>query len=146
MNTLLLTVIVIILIYLLYLNVRIRLKSSITKGNLLVQSETTSNVLNEMQKQEAFEQEQGLMKNARYRALKAALNLEISHYKSLSLDEVENTFKNSKTMRREINHEGFRFLLQVKCLPSSTSPALHLTIKPKSLFGSFFSIDEWINY
>lgn len=141
-----LTIVTIVLLFLFYLNVKIKLKSSLMRDNQLLQSETTSSLLSKMERQDSAEQEERLMKNARYRALKAALNLQVAHYKSLSLADVEESFKNSKTIRQVLQHESYNFVLKVKYLPSATTPALHIVVKPNTLLGALFSVEEWIHY
>ena len=137
----------ILLLILLYFNMKDGRKIFIMRGNLLVQSKPTSKVLGEMQLQEVAEQEQRLLKNPRYKAMRGALNIELDQYRTMALAEAKITFQNAKLSKRVIIHDGHKFLLKIdSTLDSVTSPALHFIIRPVSFFGHLFSIDEWIRY
>jgi len=141
-----LAIVVIALLFLLYVNIKIKQKSSLMRDNQLLQSEATSSLICKLERQESSEQEARLMTNARYRAMKTLLNLQIKHFKSLSLVQIQESFKDSKVTKHKIHHEDYVFVLKVEFHPAATRPSLQVIVKPNTLFGALFAVEEWIQF
>ncbi len=140
----LLVIVVLTLLFLFYLNLKVKFKSSVMRDNQLLQSEATSSLINKIEKQESAEQEERLMKNARYRALKAALKIQINHYRSLSPEELEKSFKDTNVISKIIQQEGYVFVSKLTYRANPKPSTLHVVVKPKSIFGVLFSVEEWL--
>ena len=115
------------------------------RDNQLLQSDATSRLINKIERQEAFEQEERLMKNARYRAMKMLLNRELDHYRELSLIDAEKIFSSVNFKKKTIHHESNVFVLKVKFESQTLPPTLRIMVKPKTLFGSLFMVEDWIH-
>lgn len=144
MDILISVIILIVALALLYLSMKLTLKSKMMQGNQFVQSKNTSKAIDKMQTQEELEQEQRLLKNPRYRALRSAINAELAHYRSLSMSQLQAIFQASQSSKKVIEQDGRKIQIEVQAyIKSPSSIDLRISAYPKSFLGSMFTITEW---
>jgi hypothetical protein len=145
MEALILILIFIGFIGLSFLHHKSQVKRSLMGGNFLLESDTASKLVNNLEQKELSEREKRLMTNSRYRVLKGFLVEELTAIKAMSTESFRESTPSGKS-KRIVSHTDFNVFIKLNAtFHTNTSATVKVSVYPERFLGLFiFGIEEWV--